>query len=44
MAHGQYTGETDVATEGDTPMRALSLWQPWASLIAQGIKRIETRH
>lgn len=24
-------------------MRALSLWQPWASLIALGAKRIETR-
>lgn len=25
-------------------MKALSLWQPWASLIAIGAKRIETRH
>lgn len=25
-------------------MKALSLWQPWASLIALGEKRIETRH
>jgi hypothetical protein len=25
-------------------MRALSLWQPWASLIADGRKKIETRH
>lgn len=25
-------------------MKALSLWQPWASLIAVGAKRIETRH
>lgn len=24
-------------------MKAISLWQPWASLIAAGIKRIETR-
>lgn len=24
-------------------MRALSLWQPWASLIALGVKTIETR-
>lgn len=24
-------------------MKALSLWQPWASLIALGLKRIETR-
>lgn len=24
--------------------KALSLWQPWASLIAIGAKRIETRH
>lgn len=26
-----------------TRWRALSLWQPWASLIAQGIKTFETR-
>ena len=25
-------------------MKALSLWQPWASAIALGAKRIETRH
>lgn len=25
-------------------MKALSLWQPWASLIAHGEKKIETRH
>ena len=25
-------------------MKALSLWQPWASAIARGSKRIETRH
>ena len=25
------------------PLKALSLWQPWASLIAVGAKRIETR-
>jgi hypothetical protein len=25
-------------------MKALSLWQPWASAIADGEKRIETRH
>lgn len=24
-------------------MKALSLWQPWASLIAHGVKRVETR-
>lgn len=24
-------------------LRILSLWQPWASAIAAGIKRIETR-
>lgn len=24
-------------------MKALTLWQPWASLVAQGVKRIETR-
>lgn len=25
-------------------IKALSLWQPWASLIAAGVKRHETRH
>ena len=25
-------------------MRAISLWQPWAQLVAIGAKRIETRH
>ena len=25
-------------------MKALSLWQPWASLMASGLKTIETRH
>ena len=25
-------------------MRAISLWQPWASAVANGVKRIETRH
>jgi len=25
-------------------MRAISLWQPWASAIALGLKQIETRH
>lgn len=25
-------------------MKALSLWQPWATLIALGVKRFETRH
>jgi hypothetical protein len=25
-------------------VRAISLWQPWATLIALGLKRIETRH
>ena len=25
-------------------MRCLSLWQPWASAVALGLKRIETRH
>jgi hypothetical protein len=26
------------------PIKAISLWQPWASLIAAGLKRHETRH
>ena len=25
-------------------MKAISLWQPWASLIAAGVKPYETRH
>jgi hypothetical protein len=25
-------------------MKALPLWQPWASLVALGAKRVETRH
>jgi len=25
------------------PIRTLSLWQPWASLMALGLKRMETR-
>jgi len=25
-------------------MRAISLWQPWATLVAHGLKTIETRH
>jgi activating signal cointegrator 1 len=25
-------------------IRMLSLWQPWASLVATGIKQVETRH
>lgn len=25
-------------------MKAISLWQPWASAIANGVKQIETRH
>lgn len=25
-------------------IRMLSLWQPWASLVAAGVKRVETRH
>lgn len=25
-------------------MKAISLWQPWASLMAEGLKRNETRH
>lgn len=27
-----------------TDLKAISLWQPWASLIAAGLKRHETRH
>lgn len=27
----------------DGPMKALSLWQPWASLVARGVKRHDTR-
>lgn len=31
------------AVTGQRYMRALTLWQPWASLVACGAKRIETR-
>lgn len=27
-----------------TTIKAISLWQPWASLVAAGVKRHETRH
>ena len=30
--------------KGERDVKALSLWQPWASLIADGRKKIETRH
>src|SRR5579859_5567435 len=26
------------------PIKAISLWEPWASLVARGVKRHETRH
>ena len=26
------------------PLRAISLWQPWATLVAIGAKQVETRH
>lgn len=32
-----------MANDSPNPMTALSLWQPWASLIAHGAKTIETR-
>lgn len=37
-----YTVE-ELLSGSDVPMRALTLWQPWASLVAWGEKRIETR-
>jgi hypothetical protein len=30
--------------QSDQPIKALSLWQPWASLMAAGVKLHETRH
>ena len=33
----------DLFPEAQT-LKAISLWQPWASLIAAGVKRHETRH
>lgn len=30
--------------EGSVIVRVLPIWQPWASLIAVGAKRVETRH
>lgn len=34
---------TETPNETSTPLRGLSLWQPWATLIALRAKRIETR-
>lgn len=34
----------DLLGDAGTPMKALSLWQPWASLMAAGAKLHETRH
>ena len=42
-ALGVNTGSTFRYFAGGSPMRALSLWQPWASLIAFGLKMVETR-
>ena len=33
-----------IAKEPEADMKAISLWQPWATAIAVGAKRIETRH
>ncbi len=30
--------------DNPTPIKAISFWQPWASLIAAGVKHHETRH
>lgn len=40
------TDSAVVASEraDDQALKALSLWQPWASLVAEGVKTIETRH
>lgn len=32
-----------MSTLTDTTMKALTLWQPWASLVADGRKKIDTR-
>ncbi len=37
-----YTVE-ELLPGSDVPIRALTLWQPWASLVAWGEKRVETR-
>jgi activating signal cointegrator 1 len=37
-------GTPAVAEPAMRTLRAISLWQPWASLFALGLKRIETRH
>lgn len=34
----------DLLNQPGEPMKALSLWQPWASLVAAGVKLHETRH
>ena len=38
------TADKRLEAQGKPTMKALSLWQPWASLIADGRKNIETRH
>lgn len=35
--------ETNGTARAGKAMKALSLWQPWASLIADGRKKVETR-
>jgi activating signal cointegrator 1 len=37
------TAVTSASTADGRTMKAISLWQPWATLIAIGAKRIETR-
>jgi hypothetical protein len=41
---GNQRGASAKQTSAQTSMKALSLWQPWASLIFDGRKTIETRH
>ena len=40
---GQRADISESEREGKTQMKAISLWQPYASLIAAGVKTIETR-
>lgn len=35
---------SDLFGQTKKPMKALSLWQPWATLVARGLKVNETRH
>lgn len=43
MSCGVTTEQSDEIKQGGWKVKCISLWQPWASLIALGAKTIETR-